>query len=40
MALQAAQYGYVMETGKIALHDVAEKLVENDHVRKTYLGVG
>ncbi len=40
MALQAARYGYVMETGKIALHDVTGQLMQNDHVRRTYLGVG
>ncbi|NIQ38640.1 MAG: ATP-binding cassette domain-containing protein [Proteobacteria bacterium] len=39
MALQAAQYGYVLETGRIVLHDRTEALVQNDHVRKTYLGV-
>jgi len=38
MALQTAQYGYVMETGNIALHDKAKNLIENDYVRKVYLG--
>ncbi len=38
MALQTAQYGYVMETGNIALHDTAENLIENDYVRRIYLG--
>ena len=40
MALQTAQYGYVMETGTVALHDSAEKLIQNDYVRKVYLGAG
>lgn len=40
MALQTAQYGYVLETGAIALHDEAKNLIENDYVRKVYLGVG
>ncbi|CAB1081716.1 Branched-chain amino acid ABC transporter, ATP-binding protein LivF (TC 3.A.1.4.1) [Olavius algarvensis Delta 1 endosymbiont] len=40
MALQTAQYGYVMETGNIALHDKAEKLIKNDYVRRVYLGAG
>jgi branched-chain amino acid transport system ATP-binding protein len=40
MALQTAQYGYVMETGKIALHDNAENLIQNDYVRRLYLGAG
>lgn len=39
MALQTAQYGYVMETGTIALHDKAENLIKNDYVRRVYLGV-
>jgi branched-chain amino acid transport system ATP-binding protein len=38
MALQTAQYGYVMETGNIALHDTAEKLIDDDYVRRVYLG--
>ena len=40
MALQTAQYGYVMETGAVALHDSAENLIQNDYVRKVYLGAG
>ena len=40
MALQTAQYGYVMETGNIALHDRAENLIKNDYVRRVYLGAG
>ncbi|UCD78087.1 MAG: ABC transporter ATP-binding protein [Desulfobacterales bacterium] len=39
MALQTAQYGYVMETGTIALHDTAKNLIDNDYVRKVYLGI-
>jgi branched-chain amino acid transport system ATP-binding protein len=38
MALDAADRGYVMETGKIVLSDSAESLKTNDQVRKTYLG--
>jgi branched-chain amino acid transport system ATP-binding protein len=40
MALQTAQYGYVMETGTVALHDKAENLIQNDYVRRVYLGAG
>ena len=40
MALQTAQYGYVMETGTVALQDTAENLIRNDYVRKVYLGAG
>jgi branched-chain amino acid transport system ATP-binding protein len=38
MALDAADRGYVMETGTIALADDADKLRENEQVRKAYLG--
>jgi len=38
MALDVANRGYVLETGRIALSDDAKKLRENPEVRKTYLG--
>jgi branched-chain amino acid transport system ATP-binding protein len=38
MALDAADRGYVMETGTIALADEAKALRQNERVRKTYLG--
>ena len=38
MALDAADRGYVLETGKIALADDAKALRQNEQVRKTYLG--
>ncbi|MBA3367053.1 MAG: ABC transporter ATP-binding protein [Actinobacteria bacterium] len=38
MALDTAQRGYVMETGRIALADEAKALRTNEQVRKTYLG--
>lgn len=38
MALQAANRGYVIETGEIVLEDDAKKLLGNDQVRKAYLG--
>ena len=38
MALQAANRGYVIETGEIVLADDAKKLLGNDQVRKAYLG--
>lgn len=40
MALDVAQRGYVMETGRIALEGPAAELKTNDRVRKTYLGEG
>ena len=39
VALKIAQYGYVIESGRIAMHDVAELLMANEHVREAYLGL-
>src|SRR5918992_4006365 len=39
MALDTADRGYVMETGKIVLADDAKTLRQNEQVRKTYLGL-
>ena len=38
MALQAANRGYVIESGEIVLEDDAKALLGNDQVRKAYLG--
>jgi branched-chain amino acid transport system ATP-binding protein len=38
MALDAADRGYVLETGRIVLADNAASLKTNEQVRKTYLG--
>jgi branched-chain amino acid transport system ATP-binding protein len=38
MALQVADRGYVLQTGRIVLHDSAENLGENEMVRSAYLG--
>jgi branched-chain amino acid transport system ATP-binding protein len=40
MALDAANRGYVLETGRIALEGPAKELREHEGVRKTYLGEG
>ena len=37
-ALSIADYGYVLETGKIALEGASQQLLRNDHVRRLYLG--
>lgn len=37
-ALSIANYGYILETGKIAIHGVAAELRENEHVKAAYLG--
>jgi branched-chain amino acid transport system ATP-binding protein len=38
MALDAADRGYVLQTGTVALSDDAKALMKNELVRKTYLG--
>ncbi len=38
MALSIAEIGYVMETGTIVLTDRADALLENEQVKKAYLG--
>jgi len=40
MALDVADRGYVLETGKVALEGPAAELRQNEQVRKTYLGEG
>src|SRR5947209_2475786 len=39
MALSIAHYGYVLDTGKIALAGPAAELLQNEGVRKFYLGL-
>lgn len=38
MALHTADYAYVLEVGRIVMHDRASVLAESDEVRKAYLG--
>lgn len=38
LALQTAQRGYVIETGKIVLEDQAPQLLQNPRVQQAYLG--
>jgi branched-chain amino acid transport system ATP-binding protein len=38
MALRLAHKGYVLETGSITLQGLASELIDNEHVRKAYLG--
>ncbi|MBM3498311.1 MAG: ABC transporter ATP-binding protein [Armatimonadetes bacterium] len=38
MALRVADRGYVLETGRIVLHDTAERLAADPNVRAAYLG--
>lgn len=39
LALQVAHRGYVMENGKITLSDTGRNLLENEQVRRAYLGI-
>jgi len=39
MALSVAHYGYVLETGKVALAQPAAELLQDEGVRKFYLGL-
>lgn len=39
MALSIANRGYVLQTGEIVLHDVAENLKKNEMIQKAYLGM-
>jgi branched-chain amino acid transport system ATP-binding protein len=38
LALQFSHRGYVIETGRIALADTSDNLMQNDQVKKAYLG--
>jgi branched-chain amino acid transport system ATP-binding protein len=38
MALHIAHRGYVLETGRIVLEDTAKNLMNNEQVKKSYLG--
>jgi branched-chain amino acid transport system ATP-binding protein len=40
MALGIAQRGYILQTGEVVLSDVADRLREDEAVRKAYLGEG
>jgi branched-chain amino acid transport system ATP-binding protein len=39
MALSIANYGYVMETGKVVMDGDAKKLLNDEDVREFYLGL-
>lgn len=38
-SLKAVDRGYVLENGQIVLEDSSEALADNDHVRRSYLGL-
>ena len=39
LALSISDFGYVLETGKISFSDKASNLLENEEVKKAYLGI-
>lgn len=39
MGLQAGQYGYVLEVGRIVMEDTCERLLQSEDVREFYLGI-
>jgi branched-chain amino acid transport system ATP-binding protein len=39
-ALAIADYGYIMETGRIVMDGTPERLIEHEDVREFYLGLG
>jgi branched-chain amino acid transport system ATP-binding protein len=39
-ALQVADYGYVLETGELAMEGAAESLIDDRRVIESYLGLG
>jgi branched-chain amino acid transport system ATP-binding protein len=39
-ALQIADYGYVLETGSVAIEGAAKELAHNERIVETYLGFG
>jgi branched-chain amino acid transport system ATP-binding protein len=38
LALETADYGYVLETGRVVRHDGADRLLGDEAVRRAYLG--
>jgi len=39
VALDIADRGYVLEAGVVSIHDTADKLAKNDHIKTAYLGI-
>lgn len=39
ISLRIAQQAYVIESGRIVMHDRAEVLLDNDHIKQAYLGL-
>jgi branched-chain amino acid transport system ATP-binding protein len=39
MALETANYGYVLEVGRVVMHDDCKRLADSPQVRESYLGL-
>jgi branched-chain amino acid transport system ATP-binding protein len=39
VALDTADYGYVLEVGRVVMHDTSEALMNSNEIRESYLGV-
>ncbi|MDE2364342.1 MAG: ABC transporter ATP-binding protein [Hyphomicrobiales bacterium] len=39
VALETADYGYVLEVGRIVMHDSSDALMQSNEIRESYLGV-
>jgi branched-chain amino acid transport system ATP-binding protein len=39
VALSVADYGYVLEVGRIVMEDTCERLLKKDDIREFYLGM-
>jgi branched-chain amino acid transport system ATP-binding protein len=39
MALEVAHYGYVLEVGRVVMHDACARLIQSDQIREFYLGI-
>jgi branched-chain amino acid transport system ATP-binding protein len=40
MTLEMAEWGYIIENGRIVGHDQARSLLQNEQVKNAYLGIG
>ena len=40
MALKTSHRGYVLETGEVVLEGKSSELIDNEHVREAYIGLG
>ena len=39
VALETADYGYVLEVGRVVMHDTSEALMNTNEIQQSYLGV-